>query len=140
MCCKNEKKVTLFLITLIVTQSILAQFYHLIPMNFPFPYCSWNLTLAKWLTSNSLQTWKKDPQEQPISFFYQKLLDDLNTVSSLIFGYKQWSNGILFSKLFWPTARKNCSGDRKRTLQIWGWRLRICTTTIYWNSEMSVNF
>ena len=35
-------------------------------------------------------------------------------------------NGILLPKLFWPTVRKNCSSDRKRTFEIRGWRPRIC--------------
>ena len=26
-------------------------------------------------------------------------------------------NGILFSKLFWPSVRKNCSSDRKKLLK-----------------------
>ena len=29
-------------------------------------------------------------------------------------------NGILLPKLFWPTAIKNCSSDRKKTFEIQG--------------------
>ena len=52
-------------------------------------------------------------------------------------------NGILFSKLFWPTVRKNCSSYRDFFFEIWGWRPRICKTfevtrTMYSNSERLV--
>ena len=53
-------------------------------------------------------------------------------------------NGILLTKLFLPTERKNWSSDREK-LEIRDWRLRICklfeiTRTIYSNSEGQNNF
>ena len=30
---------------------------------------------------------------------------------------EQLRNGILLLKLFWPTVRKNCSGDREKLLK-----------------------
>ena len=52
---------------------------------------------------------------------------------------------ILLPKLFWPTVRKNCSSDQKKTFEIWGWRPRICKIfeifrTIYSNHERSEQF
>ena len=52
------------------------------------------------------------------------------------------SYGILLPKLFWPTAKKNCSSDKENFFEIRGWRLRICkifesTWTIYSNRESS---
>ena len=48
--------------------------------------------------------------------------------------------GILFWKLFLPTVRKNCSCDRGRSFEIWGWKTRICnifeiTRTFIWSPE-----
>jgi hypothetical protein len=63
----------------------------------------------------------------------------------LVFSVQTAMNGILLPKLFWPTVRKKCSSNRERTLEIRGWRPRICKTfeitrTIYSNSERSEQF
>jgi hypothetical protein len=49
-------------------------------------------------------------------------------------------NGILFTKLFWPTLRKNYSSDQEKLLKFKAEALRIrkifeITRSIYWNSE-----
>ena len=31
--------------------------------------------------------------------------------------WKEWKNGILLPKLFWPTVRKNCSSNREKLLK-----------------------
>ena len=61
------------------------------------------------------------------------------------FKVSSMKNGILLPKLFWPTVRKNCSSDRWKTFEIWGWRSRICknfeiTRTICSNSERPEQF
>ena len=44
--------------------------------------------------------------------------------------------GILLSKLFWPTVRKNCPSVRKKTFEKFAKKFEI-TRTIYSNSERS---
>ena len=62
-----------------------------------------------------------------------------------IFIHWRNDNGILLPKLFWPTVRKKCTSDRKKTFEIWGWRPRICkffeiTCIICSNSQRSEQF
>ena len=51
---------------------------------------------------------------------------------------------ILFSKLFWPTVRKNCTTDQEKVLKFEaeGWSLQMFWghVTIYLNSERPVQF
>ena len=50
--------------------------------------------------------------------------DQLKSKSCDVIGEK---NGILLSKLFWPTGRKNCSRDREKLLKFEaeGWEFEI---------------
>ena len=63
-----------------------------------------------------------------------------NTLCSFV--KSKVENGILLSKLFWPTVRKNCSSDREKLLKFEaeGWefaKIFEITRTIYSNSERS---
>ena len=54
-------------------------------------------------------------------------------------------DGILFPKLFWPTVRKKCFSDRKKTFEILSFHPRICkkfeiTKTICSKTERSEQF
>ena len=56
-----------------------------------------------------------------------------------------WNNGILLPKLFWPTARKNCSSDREKLLKFEAegrefFKIFEITWRIYSNSERSEQF
>ena len=42
------------------------------------------------------------------------MIENSNEINYLSNGYK---NGILLSKLFWPTVRKKCSSDREKLLK-----------------------
>ena len=54
--------------------------------------------------------------------------------------------GILLSKLFWPTVRKNCSSDLEKNLKLetegreFAKKFRSLNRTIYSNSERSEQF
>ena len=48
---------------------------------------------------------------------YQKLEKNISQLFHTRFELQEKINGILLPKLFWPTVRKNCSGDREKLLQ-----------------------
>ena len=66
-------------------------------------------------SAGSLQDILEDDDLQLEWNFRNSLVHDLVKVSTYI-----WSlvNGILFRKLFWHTARKNCSSDLVKTFEI----------------------
>ena len=84
---------------------------------------------------------KETQQLQEFSSYplFQESHLNINGILLLQFTRFSLRNGILLPKLFWPTVKKKCFGDREKTR---GWRPRICkifeiTWTIYSNTERS---